>query len=261
MLGTTSSFFFGSWLGFLISGAMLILISLVWFQLSYPLFLKKQLQRWQEFYAASTLDVGFSGRPGSALSLASLDPNRTETGQLGEQVTAEATRGSLEKKSILFNSLVHPGHMGLGDLDHALVVGDTVMLIDSKRWRAGSYSQSQGNVLRDGEPFEGGNISLGKWVQLVYRDLAPEIKIQGYVVLTNPSSFVSGPGIISESIELISLSNFQDLIQATANENETLPSAEVIQYFSSMVTEKSVGAVKAEMTLSDLDIALTQTPY
>lgn len=257
VFGFFRDFFASTWIGISLLVLMLATLVLVGFQVLFPFFLRRQRQRWEQFFSASSIDIGFSGRPGSSLSLSGLDEYKISIGQQGEQLTAEKSRGSLDKKSILFNSLIHPEHQNLGDLDHALLVGDKLILVDTKRWRADSYSTSQGNVLRDGEPFDGGNISLGKWIEILGNDLRDLVTIEGYVVMTNPSSILSGDGQLSSNVHLTTLKDFQELLQNIAESNEVLPPTVAIQFLTSLLSEDGVGIGKRQMILTELDLAMT----
>jgi hypothetical protein len=256
LFGVNSSFFGGFWLGTILAILMLTPIALVWFQLSFRLILKNQRQRWEQFFSVSAIDVGYSGRPGASLSIAGLDKTNVSIGQQGEQLTADSVRGSIEKKSILFNSLVHPNYKFLGDLDHALLLGSSLLLIDTKRWRAGRYSGSQGNVLRDGEVFDGGNISLGKWVQIMRDDMGSKVSVEGYVVMTNPASIVGGDGRLGSDVSLVTLEHFQELIEEKSASNTSLPPARAIEFLSTLVSDSGGGFEARYFSLSDLDEAI-----
>jgi len=206
LLGVMRAFYTSNWVFTILLVTMLLTILLVIFQLVFPFLIRGQRVRWEEFYSASMVEPGYVGQPGSALTIASLDAEKVSSGQHGEQVTAQASRGSLEKKTLLFNSLVHPQHPELGDLDHALLIGNTLVVIDSKRWRSGLYTNSMGNVLRDGEPFMGGTISLGHWVDLMASELDVS-RVLGFVVMTNPSSIIGGSGKLSDNVQLITLAS------------------------------------------------------
>lgn len=232
---------------------IVLTVALVLFQVAYPYLLPNQAQRWDEFFVASLSQIGYAGRPGGQLSLASLDPELVEIGQQGEQQTAEAARGSLESKSILFNSILDASAGGLGDLDHAVVVGNQLLLLDSKRWRSAYYRVSQGNVLRDGQPFEGGNISLGQWAAHYRRLFGSEIQIRGFVILTNPAAIVEGDPRLSQDVELISLSEFVETLEQLKNQNTALPNANAVRYFANLLSDPQASMDSAEMDLTPVD--------
>ena len=60
-----------------------------------------------------------------------------------------------------------PGKKG-ADVDHVVLIGDKVILVDAKYWAYGNYYwNSDGTVSRDGHAFQGGEVhmdsALGKW--------------------------------------------------------------------------------------------------
>lgn len=60
-----------------------------------------------------------------------------------------------------------PGQRG-ADVDHAVVIGNEVVLVDAKNWAYADYSWGyNGEVLRDGQQFQGGDVhmesALFKW--------------------------------------------------------------------------------------------------
>jgi hypothetical protein len=63
-----------------------------------------------------------------------------------------------------------------GDTDHVLLVGSEVILIDSKRWKSKkNYSVGDnGEALRTGKPFPGGNLHMRQalylWLDYLYED-------------------------------------------------------------------------------------------
>lgn len=67
-----------------------------------------------------------------------------------------------------------PGKQG-ADIDHAVLIGDKVILVDAKFWSFGDYYwQPDGTVARDGQAFSGGEVhmdsALGKWRQFLGRN-------------------------------------------------------------------------------------------
>lgn len=221
----------------------------------FSLQMRQQRALWDEYFVASSVKRGFSGRPGASLELANLDDGLVLQGQLGEQITANRLRGSMESKSILFNSIVDPD-LKIGDLDHALLIGDQLLLIDSKRWRPGNYSVSQGNILRDGEPFLEGNPSLQSWV-VHYRAKFPQlVSVTGLIVLTNPGSVIQGKGELSSDVRLASLRELQQIMDFKRATNEETPDPKVVQYFMSLVSDPAAEGATERLELSDYDQTL-----
>ena len=77
------------------------------------------------------------GTPGQATSV-SFGAVATRLGSEGEHVVAHAIdQADLGPGAVVFHGLVPPG--GEGDCDHVIVMGNMMIVIDSKRWRAGRY--------------------------------------------------------------------------------------------------------------------------
>lgn len=71
-----------------------------------------------------------------------------------------------------------PGKKG-ADIDHIVVIGHKVFLIDAKFWKYGEYTFSHGEFLRNGEYFRGGKVHMdaaGKmWWKYLHRPVRPII--------------------------------------------------------------------------------------
>lgn len=88
-----------------------------------------------------------------------------DAGLVGERVVAGIISKFLELRedAVLFNSIKLPGQNW--DIDHVLVIGSTVIVIDAKRWK-GNYEyrlkptdSSKWVATRDGADFSGGLVS------------------------------------------------------------------------------------------------------
>jgi hypothetical protein len=84
---------------------------------------------------------------------AKFGPYATSAGIEGERRSDALLRGLLIIRGAkLIHGLPWPGHPD-ADVDHAVVVGNRIALIDSKLWPAGCYQVSRGGkVCRDGQP-------------------------------------------------------------------------------------------------------------
>jgi hypothetical protein len=107
------------------------------------------------------------GEPGASLYHANLDDvNALEAGIKGEQrVGYELERLAAQyPNTYVFHSVKLPGK--IGDMDHIVVQENRALLVDTKNWRrSGVYTLNEiGDdydvVLRDGYPFDGGEIHL-----------------------------------------------------------------------------------------------------
>ena len=79
-----------------------------------------------------------------------------------------------------------------GDTDHMLVIGDEVILIDSKRWKKGGYSiDDSGKVLRFKKSFAGGSRMHMKQAMHIWLDyLDSSARISGIVCINCEEAYV-----------------------------------------------------------------------
>jgi hypothetical protein len=90
---------------------------------------------------AGLLDTRIHGVPGAGLvdTLNRFGENNVSLGLLGEQITATLLTELLEIPAVhIVHGLKFPGSKG-ADIDHAVVAGNRIALIDSKLWSSGSY--------------------------------------------------------------------------------------------------------------------------
>jgi hypothetical protein len=123
------------------------------------------------FVAESGGHVVF-GRPG------------TEPDELGQRLTAKLVAEYLMPLPgvRIFHGLSLPDSV-FADVDHAILRGDRLVLIESKTWLPGHYAaDDEGTVWRNGHPFRGGAIRLPEGVA-AYRELLPGIEVRGALVV------------------------------------------------------------------------------
>jgi hypothetical protein len=85
----------------------------------------------------------------------------------------------------IFHGLAWPDSV-FADVDHAVLRGHRLVLIESKMWLPGHYTADEaGGVWRNGHPFRGGAIRLPDGVD-AYRELLPGIEVRG-ALLVYPS--------------------------------------------------------------------------
>lgn len=91
------------------------------------------------------------GEPGRGLSRARFG-HAADAGRRGEQATVTALAPLLDRHpgARLVNGLHWPGTRD-ADIDHVLLIGEHLALIDSKHWAAGSYGWDGNTLYRDGE--------------------------------------------------------------------------------------------------------------
>lgn len=113
-------------------------------------------------------------------------------GKEGEQITAKVlkTLSEKHKRMFVFHSLSWPESNG--DTDHIIIYGDTVFIIDSKRWKSSrKYSVTpSGTILRGTVAFPEGKVkivnAMGTW-----RKKLSGMKVRGIVTIAQEKVFVS----------------------------------------------------------------------
>lgn len=116
-----------------------------------------------------------------------------ESGLIGETLTGELLENYVTRipSARIFHSLAWPGS-ATADVDHAVLCGRRLVLIDSKHWRPGEYTvDGYGDLLRAGRPFLGSQVRLPHAVA-AYQRLLPQCDVYG-VVLIHPNR----PGTVS----------------------------------------------------------------
>ncbi|EQD86998.1 J domain-containing protein [Saccharopolyspora erythraea] len=82
----------------------------------------------------------------------------------------------------IFHGLAWPESV-FADVDHAVLCGRRLVLIESKRWLPGHYNADEDGVLwRNGHPFRGGGTRLPEGVA-AFADLLPDIEVRGALVI------------------------------------------------------------------------------
>ncbi|MFD9889187.1 DnaJ domain-containing protein [Amycolatopsis sp. NPDC059027] len=82
----------------------------------------------------------------------------------------------------IFHGLAWPGSV-FADVDHAVLCGKRLVLIESKTWLPGHYeTDDDGRLLRNGRTFLGGGSRLAESLA-AYRDLLPGITLRGAMVV------------------------------------------------------------------------------
>lgn len=108
----------------------------------------------------------------------------TERDQLAEQLTARLLAEYVAPLPgvRIFHGLAWPDSV-FADVDHAVLRGGRLVLIESKLWLPGHYEMDEhGEVWRNGHPFRGGAIRLPEGVA-AYRELLPGIEVRGALVV------------------------------------------------------------------------------
>lgn len=145
-------------------------------------FIQSQYLRNQEF-----------GIPGEGLSIARFG-KRAQLGRTGEERTARVLREvalSIAPSARVIHGLRWPGK-DHADIDHAILVGANLMLVDSKYMQDGNYWFDNVDLYRDGvqmDPFK-----LGFAVTAV-RNRFPNLNVSGVVLIHSPTGNLARPPV------------------------------------------------------------------
>jgi hypothetical protein len=107
-----------------------------------------------------------------------------EHDQLAERLTAELLLDYLTRLpgTRVFHGLTCPGSV-FADVDHAVLRGHRLVLIESKMWLPGHYSADDaGGLRRNGHSFRGGAVRLPEGLA-AYRELLPDVEVRGVLVV------------------------------------------------------------------------------
>lgn len=134
------------------------------------------------------------GRPGettAARAVASHDPASNAVAELA--VGAQLDRLLAIPGAKVFHGLVYPNYQKYGeDVDHAVLVGTTVVLVQSRAWGEGTYSFDRfGCVLRDGRPFPGCDVRFSDAVASYSKILGEDTMVAAVVAIYSSSGAVN----------------------------------------------------------------------
>jgi DnaJ domain len=110
-----------------------------------------------------------------------------------EQLTAQVLTTYLTRMPgvRIFHGLSEPGSV-LVDVDHAVLCGHRLVLIESKMWLPGHYDiDEDGEIWRNDHPFRGGSVRLVSQIA-AFRGLWPDLEVRGVLLL-----YPTRPGEIS----------------------------------------------------------------
>lgn len=104
------------------------------------------------------------GTPGASLHTSGLNADNIDAGIEGEQLVAACIERALQntQATVVHSAKLHPKR---GDTDHLVLVGDKLLIIDSKLWAGRTFTATPGpdgvlQVERDGAVFAGGTVAL-----------------------------------------------------------------------------------------------------
>lgn len=133
------------------------------------------------------------GVPGRGLSVGRFG-ERAEMGAEGERRTARLVTESVLPgipSARLINGLRWPGSEH-ADLDHAVIAGNRIALIDSKMWADGDYWWDNKQLYRNGRELEA--FRLGAAVEAIRAGYQGYV-VEGWVVLHSPTGSLTRPSV------------------------------------------------------------------
>ncbi|GAA4617980.1 DnaJ domain-containing protein [Saccharopolyspora hordei] len=108
----------------------------------------------------------------------------TDPQNRAQQLTAELCAKYLTRLpgARVFHGLAWPGSV-FEDVDHAVLCGRRLVLVESKTWLPGHYTTDEdGTLWRNGHPFRGGTTRLVEGVE-VFEELLPGVEVRGAVLI------------------------------------------------------------------------------
>lgn len=108
----------------------------------------------------------------------------TEPDEVVERLTAEVCERYLTRLPgvRLFHGVSLPDSV-YADVDHAVLCGRRLVLVESKGWLPGHYTtDADGRLCRNGRVFRGGGTRLSESIE-AFRTLLPDVEIRGALVL------------------------------------------------------------------------------
>jgi hypothetical protein len=132
--------------------------------------------------AASRLDREFTAEFGTRVVYGG--PGG-EVDEVAERLTAELLDRYLARIPgvRIFHGLAAEAGSVFADIDHAVLCGRRLVLVESKLWLPGHYTvDDKGDLLRNGHRFRGGAARLPDWID-AYRTRFPGLELRGVLLL------------------------------------------------------------------------------
>lgn len=151
--------------------------------------------------------------------------DKARIGAQGEKVFGNALKALVNEfpfVRVFHGVCFTPGVRG-ADVDHIVLIGRNVFMIDSKNWAPGRYDwHFDGQVLRDSAPFPGGEVhmdaALRKW-----RDyLGVSVPVRASLVLTRDASSYVLNNARAREVSFHSIPETIDFLKATASKTEPI---------------------------------------
>lgn len=189
----------------------------------------------------SNADVNFDllnypifGKPGESVESSNLDADRAAVGAEGERKTARHLEKLLGFEGLrIFHSMrFNPLEKTVGDIDHVLVYGRNIILVDSKVWTPGEYAFStdeSGQIVddetvvqvQDGGRVRTRSVKVARAVEL-YQRAFPSYRVVAWLIIHPSQGSVSLDNTGATSMRMATMQNGLDEI-ATHLEHVTGP--------------------------------------
>ena len=186
-----------------------------------------------------------------------IDPKLAKIGLEGERDTTTILKQWMKDKpgAVLVDS-VHirgwgkedvdeeTGIIDGGDTDHVLLIGNEVLLIDSKKWKEKrNYTVGDnGEVLRTGKPFPGGNVKIAKAAYMWLDYLDADATIIGLVHIVSDETVVfRNRNWYTAQYRLVEKARFTELLDMKWDDISDYDKTHIN---STLVSQVAVNAVK-----------------
>jgi hypothetical protein len=150
----------------------------------------------RRYLAAQRIDREFTAEFGDR---AVFGTPGTEDDEVAERLTADLLARYLTRipgVRVCHGLAAEEGSV-FADLDHAVLCGRRLVLVESQSWLPGHYDvDADGTVLRNGHPFRGGSVHLPERLA-AYRALLPDAQIRGALLIypSRAGTITVGDGI------------------------------------------------------------------
>lgn len=125
------------------------------------------------------------GTPGNSVATDSFGSANAPIGRVGDRRVGQRLEQLIEQGSARLFHALRFGESDPVDVNHAVVVGNRVALVEVKVWKPGIYTwQGAQTLLRYDDRFRGGRSDLVEALHRCRRDLGPGIEIQAWIVVT-----------------------------------------------------------------------------
>lgn len=167
--------------------------------------IQQLLQNGRRYFGSSGASLTWQAYSPDYDNTENLDRTLVRIGLEAERETTQTLKKWIQDKpnTILIDSIhvrgygkeeIDPetGMIEGGDTDHILLIGDEIILIDTKRWRnKRNYSISDNKqVLRTNKPFPGGNVKIMQATRLWLDYLDDDAKLTAIIYINNEETTV-----------------------------------------------------------------------